>query len=90
MNNEYSLKQVHPVNTAAQWAQINPTLLKGEIAFESDTHYFKIGDGVTAWNDLHYANVDNKLTAGEGIEFELVNNTTKIKSILTYTEVELS
>lgn len=89
MDNEYSLKQLHPINTAAQWALINPTLLKGEIAFESDTYYFKIGDGVTAWNDLHYANVDNKLIAGEGIEFELNNNSTKIKSTLTYTEVNI-
>jgi hypothetical protein len=29
-------------------------LLSGEIGYESDTHKVKIGDGVTAWNNLKY------------------------------------
>ncbi len=38
--------------TAAEWAAQNPTLVDGEIGFETDTKVIKIGDGVTAWNDL--------------------------------------
>lgn len=39
---------------AARWTSINPTLAAGEIGFESDTKYLKIGDGSTAWTGLSY------------------------------------
>lgn len=42
---------------AVNWSTKNPVLLKGEMGIESDTRKIKIGDGVTAWNDLLYANV---------------------------------
>ena len=41
--------------TATEWAQSNPVLAEGELGLELDTGAFKIGDGVTAWNDLGYA-----------------------------------
>ena len=41
-------------DTATRWAICNPVLLIGEIGVESDDGKFKIGDGVTAWNDLAY------------------------------------
>lgn len=40
--------------TAAQWTTANPTLLSGELGFESDTKLYKWGDGTTAWNSLAY------------------------------------
>jgi hypothetical protein len=42
--------------TAAEWTTANTVLLAGEIGFETDTGYFKIGDGTTAWTTLLYAN----------------------------------
>lgn len=42
-------------DTSANWASINPILLKGEMGVESDTKKFKFGDGTTAWNSLEYA-----------------------------------
>ena len=36
------------------WASINPTLLAGEIAYETDTKRMRIGDGSTAYNGLQY------------------------------------
>lgn len=42
-------------DTAATWSTDNPVLTGGEIGFETDTGLFKIGDGVTAWDDLPYA-----------------------------------
>lgn len=39
---------------AATYAAQNPILLEGEPATESDTGKKKIGDGVTAWNNLPY------------------------------------
>ena len=41
-------------DSAANWTSKNPTLLVGEVAVDEDAKMFKIGDGVTAWNDLPY------------------------------------
>lgn len=40
--------------TAAQGTSANPILAERELAFETDTGLYKLGDGVTAWNDLPY------------------------------------
>lgn len=41
------------VYTKTEWEAANPILLKGEKGFVSDDpNLFKIGDGVTAWNNL--------------------------------------
>lgn len=39
---------------AAEWTESNPILLLGEIGYESNTGYFKFGDGVSSWNSLKY------------------------------------
>lgn len=39
-------------DTAANWAAANPVLAEGEVGYIIDTKAEKIGDGVTAWNDL--------------------------------------
>ena len=41
-------------DTAANWTSANPTPASGEPCFETDTNKLKIGDGVTAYNDLPY------------------------------------
>ena len=38
--------------TAAQWTAANTVLAAGELGYETDTGFFKVGDGVTAWNSL--------------------------------------
>lgn len=40
--------------TAAQWTSSNPTLLAGEVGYETDTRRWKMGDGSTAWTSLPY------------------------------------
>ena len=45
------------IDTAANWADINPVLLPGEIGVESDTGKFKFGKADTNWNNLAYAGV---------------------------------
>jgi Major tropism determinant N-terminal domain len=39
---------------SANWAGTNPTLSAGEPGIELDTNKLKVGDGMTAWNDLDY------------------------------------
>lgn len=46
-------------DTLANWLSNNPTLNLGEIAYETDTHCWKVGDGATAWGGLSYARTPN-------------------------------
>lgn len=41
-------------DTAANWTSSDPTLLNGELGYETDTHRMKVGDGSTAWVSLGY------------------------------------
>jgi hypothetical protein len=48
--------------TAAQWTSTNPTLAAGEVGYETDTGYMKVGNGSTAWTSLAYQNALAPLT----------------------------
>jgi len=43
--------------TAAAWTTANPVLAQREMGIETDTQFYKIGDGVTAWNALPYGSL---------------------------------
>jgi hypothetical protein len=51
--------------TAADWTSTDPTLADGEMAYETDTGKFKVGDGSTAWTSLGYITVAGALSAGD-------------------------
>ena len=42
--------------TAEEWSALDPQpiLYKSDLGFESDTGLFKIGDGISTWNELNY------------------------------------
>lgn len=40
--------------TASQWTTSDPILAAGELGYETDTGFFKIGDGTNVWSDLSY------------------------------------
>ena len=42
---------------AAAWTSADPTLAAGELAIETDTDFYKIGDGSTAWTSLGYSSL---------------------------------
>ena len=48
--------------TAELWEIINPILAANEIAYDSTNHSLKVGDGVTAWNDLKFINSGDGLS----------------------------
>lgn len=63
----------YPRYTAAALAAKNPVLLDGEVVYESDTRKQKVGDGVTAWNNLPYEGGSSSpavftVTSGERVE----------------------
>ena len=39
---------------STQWTSNNTVLADGEMGIETDTSFFKIGNGSTAWNSLAY------------------------------------
>ncbi len=41
--------------TAQEWTALNPVLRNGERGYERDTGRFKVGNGISAWNQLPYA-----------------------------------
>ena len=43
---------------STEWESVNPVLREGEPAYATDIKRHKIGDGVTAWNDLPYVEGD--------------------------------
>lgn len=51
-----SVKLIIRNDTAANWNNTNPILVKGEMGVEIDTRKFKFGDGVSDWKTLKYAN----------------------------------
>lgn len=54
-------------DTAANWAASNPVLLDGELGIVTDDpNLYKIGDGVTPWNDLKLRGFDGTLVQTTG------------------------
>lgn len=50
-------------DTKANWEQYNPILLEGEPGHVLDyPNFYKMGDGVHAWNDLPYRGYDGTMT----------------------------
>src|SRR6187397_875206 len=41
-------------DTSANWTSTNPVLAPRELAVETDTMFYKIGNGTTPWNSLGY------------------------------------
>lgn len=71
-------------DTAAAWLANNPVLAAREMALETDTHKFKVGDGVTPWSGLAYGGVQGPAgptgeTGGDGREVELQKSATHIQ-----------
>lgn len=67
-------------DTTANWSSKNPTLLKGELAFDQTTRYVKIGDGTKAWKDLDYIHlpksaIDNLDDVNENTIYQLSAST---------------
>lgn len=61
--------------TAEAWARNNPVLALAEPGFEYDTGKLKIGDGVTAWNDLKYFSDSVNLRRDNDYNYKKIENT---------------
>lgn len=57
--------------TSTQWIKQNPVLQLGEPGFVTDLNLLKIGDGVTAWNNLPYLAEDQALIVNVNTQDDL-------------------
>jgi hypothetical protein len=62
-------------DTAAAWTSANPVLAQGELGLETDTTYYKIGDGSTAWNSLSYGSIVGTLANNSVTSAMIVDGT---------------
>ena len=73
-------------DTAAAWTSANPVLAAREMALETDTGKFKIGNGTTAWNSLPYGGIKGDtgpmpdIAAGSGITKTTAGSTVTLES----------
>jgi hypothetical protein len=61
-------------DTAANWTSANPVLAQGEMALETDTRRYKIGDGMNAWNGLAYASFPSDVYTKEEVDALVMND----------------
>jgi hypothetical protein len=54
--------------SAANWASVNPVLASGEIGYDTTNNQVRVGDGLTAWNDLQALGADTAELAAETAE----------------------
>lgn len=62
-------------DTAANWTSANPTLAAGELGLETDTTYYKIGNGSTAWTSLAYGSITGTLANSSVTSAMIVDGT---------------
>ena len=49
-----SLRGMVQAKTSQGWTDENPVLLLGELGYETDTKFLKVGNGTVSWKDLEY------------------------------------
>lgn len=59
-------------DTAEHWAEANPVLAEGEPGIILDSAKWKIGDGVTPWNDLPIKGFDGNILSELGNNYDAV------------------
>ena len=62
-------------DTAANWTSANPTLAEGELGLETDTTFYKIGTGSTAWTSLAYGSIAGTLANSSVTSAMIVDGT---------------
>ena len=62
-------------DTAAAWTAANPILAAGEMGLETDTTYYKIGNGSTAWTSLAYGSIQGAIPSSTVTSAMIVDGT---------------
>ena len=81
-------------DTAAAWTSANPTLAQGELGLETDTTYYKIGNGSTAWTSLAYGSIQGAIpsstvTSAMIVDGTIVNADINASAAIAYSKLSL-
>ncbi len=81
-------------DTAAAWTSANPTLAQGELGLETDTTYYKIGNGSTAWTSLAYGSIQGAIpsstvTSSMIVDGTIVNADINASAAIAYSKLNL-
>ena len=60
--------------SSSKWKELNPVLAAGEPGYVLDENKLKIGDGVTAWNDLSYIGDNEVVNKPTHYDFPSIGN----------------
>jgi len=63
---------------ASKWKELNIVLRSGEPGYVTDENRFKIGDGVTPWNQLGYVGENNVINAKTHYDFPSIGSANTI------------
>lgn len=74
-------------DTAAGWVSANPTLLLGELGYESDTGKWKVGNGSSAWSSLAYSFSSDLISEGDS-KAEVIDTGSDGRFVVTTENVE--
>ena len=74
-------------DTAAGWISTNPTLLLGELGYESDSGRWKVGNGSTAWSSLPYSFSSDSISEGDS-KAEVIDTGSDGRFVVTTENVE--
>lgn len=77
-------------DTKARWLEINPILMEGEYALETDTKCGKIGDGVHKYSELEYSNAIQNITQDTSGQSETLVMSQKATINAIVNKIELS
>lgn len=66
-----NVQHIQRHDISSRWSSVNPILKQGMIGVEDDTNRFKVGDGVTPWNELSYSggNATNIVDKNSGMAY---------------------
>ena len=64
--------------TSLRWNELNLVLEAGEPGFVTDENRFKVGDGVTPWNDLPYIGESSVVNANTHYDFPSIGSVNTI------------
>ena len=74
MDSKFLLKR----GSAERWEELNPVLEKGEPGFVLDEGRLKVGDGITAFNDLPYIGENDVKNYSTHYDFPSIGRADKI------------
>jgi hypothetical protein len=67
-------------DTQANWTDVNPVLALGEAGYDTTNHQIRVGDGTTAWMDLHPIGGSGNVASPDGNSILWLDNGAQLRA----------